>query len=76
MMGLMGAIFAALYFLPISPGALAIGFSVFLISIAIETVTPRLQRLVEAHQLRVDGQRVEKLVRELNAEIEGERNDK
>lgn len=37
MMGLMAAVFLALFFLPISAGALAIGFSVFLISIAIET---------------------------------------
>ncbi len=37
MMLLMGSVFAALYFLPISPAALAIGFSIFLISIAIET---------------------------------------
>lgn len=37
MMGLMAAVFVALFFLPISPAFLAIGFSVFLISIAIET---------------------------------------
>ena len=37
MMGLMAAVFLALFFLPLSPGFLAIGFSVFLISIAIET---------------------------------------
>jgi len=37
MMGLLGGVFVALYFLPISPATLAIGFSIFLISIAIET---------------------------------------
>lgn len=35
---LMGLVFAALYFLPISAGMLAIGFSVFMLSIAVETV--------------------------------------
>jgi hypothetical protein len=38
MMLLMGAVFAALFFLPISALFLAAGFSIFVISIAIETV--------------------------------------
>ena len=35
---LMGLVFAALYFLPISAGMLAVGFSVFMLSIVVETV--------------------------------------
>jgi hypothetical protein len=38
MLGLMGAVTIALFFLPLSPIYLAIGFSVFMVSIAIETV--------------------------------------
>ena len=38
MMLLMGAVFASLYFLPISALFFAAGFSIFVISIAIETV--------------------------------------
>jgi uncharacterized membrane-anchored protein len=34
----MGAVLAALVFLPISVGMVAVGFSVFLVSIAVETV--------------------------------------
>jgi len=37
MLGLMGAVTLALWFLPASPIYLAIGFSVFLVSIAVET---------------------------------------
>ena len=35
---LMGLVFAALYFLPVSVPALAVGFSVFMLSIVVETV--------------------------------------
>ena len=35
---LMGLVFAALYFLPISAPMLAVGFSVFMLSIAVEAV--------------------------------------
>lgn len=35
---LMGLVFAAIYFLPISSPMLAIGFSVFMLSIGVETV--------------------------------------
>ena len=35
---LMGAVFAAIYFLPISVAMVAVGFSVFMLSIAVETV--------------------------------------
>lgn len=37
MMVLMGAVFLALKFLPISPAYLAAGFSIFLVSIGVET---------------------------------------
>jgi ABC-type protease/lipase transport system fused ATPase/permease subunit len=37
MLGLMGAVSLAVFFLPLSPIYLAIGFSVFMVSIAIET---------------------------------------
>jgi hypothetical protein len=35
---LMGLVFLAVYLLPLSPAALAVGLSVFLMSIAIESV--------------------------------------
>jgi hypothetical protein len=38
MMALMGFVAAAIYFLPIAPVGLAIGFSVFLVSIGVETL--------------------------------------
>jgi hypothetical protein len=38
MLALIGAVAAAIFFLPIAPAFLALGFSIFLISIAIESV--------------------------------------
>jgi hypothetical protein len=45
MMALMAVVALAIYFLPLSPAMLAVGFSIFMISIAIETV-----RFVSSHR--------------------------